>query len=331
MQKNNQTGISIIVCCYNSAERLLETIQHIALQKLAKNISCELILVNNASTDNTAEIAITEWKKYNTNIDFIFVEEQQAGLIYAREKGIKTAKYEYIVFCDDDNWLQEDYLQTAYSLMESNSHIGALGGQSVDISDVEIPEWFEEFKGGYAVGIQSFENGDISQRGYLWGAGLVSRMDILRKVFDKRFPFLLCGRAGNKLLSGDDSEICKRILLLGYSLYYDNRLFLKHFMPANRLTLAYKERMWLGHNNSSAILEKYDRVLLEVSQKIDINYTWKTVLLLIRYLAKFVLRRNISKEFKQRLQFRLILLYGNEIFTKNRDFRLIFGFYNKNK
>lgn len=52
-----RAGVSIVICCYNSASRLPETLQHIAEQEVAANISWEVIVVDNASTDNTQEIA----------------------------------------------------------------------------------------------------------------------------------------------------------------------------------------------------------------------------------------------------------------------------------
>ena len=63
MTKKTYKGISVIVCCYNSAERLTETIKHLAGQNVPHYIPWELIVVDNASTDNTAEISIVAVEK----------------------------------------------------------------------------------------------------------------------------------------------------------------------------------------------------------------------------------------------------------------------------
>src|SRR5436190_1893505 len=99
-------GISIIVCCYNSSLRLPKTIEHLAAQKTSSFLNWEVIFVNNSSTDNTTDVVAKEWSKYNLqNVGFKIIDEPKAGQSFARIKGVETALYDLIVFCDDDNWL----------------------------------------------------------------------------------------------------------------------------------------------------------------------------------------------------------------------------------
>ena len=51
------SGISIIICCFNSASRIEETLRHVFSLSVPENLSCEILLVNNRSTDNTKEVA----------------------------------------------------------------------------------------------------------------------------------------------------------------------------------------------------------------------------------------------------------------------------------
>jgi glycosyltransferase involved in cell wall biosynthesis len=248
-------GISIIVCCYNSSELLPRTLEHLALLKVPKNAPCELILVDNGSTDKTSAVAIEEWRKYETSISLNIVMESKAGLIFAREKGINKAKHEIIIFCDDDNWLHENYLLVALNTMNKNSSIGALGGHGEAVSNIDFPDWFENVKGAYACGKQWPVTGFCSGRMYLWGAGLVSRKSLLLKVFDS--PLRLTGRNGAKLMAGDDGEICMRILLMGYELYYNSLLNYKHYMQPFRLTQEYYIRMNQGFKDCNKIINQY--------------------------------------------------------------------------
>ncbi|MBK8553006.1 MAG: glycosyltransferase family 2 protein [Ignavibacteria bacterium] len=98
-------------------------------QNVPDDIPWEVIVVDNASTDNT-EAAQKIWDKYNCLASFKVVKEQEPGLSAARLKGFNTAKYEYVVLCDDDNRLQKDFVKNAYDIMRSNDEIGVLGGQS---------------------------------------------------------------------------------------------------------------------------------------------------------------------------------------------------------
>ena len=93
-------GISIIICCYNSASRLEKTIQHIALQKQV-SFSFEVVLVDNNSTDKTSVIAKELFLRYNiANYQIVF--ESTTGLIYARKCGVLNAKHDILVFCISD-------------------------------------------------------------------------------------------------------------------------------------------------------------------------------------------------------------------------------------
>jgi len=292
-----QKGISIIVCCYNSALRLPQTIKYLAYQKVETEIRWEIIIVNNASIDNTKIVARKECEKYrNFNIDFFLVDQPTPGLSHARKKGIEMANYEYIIFCDDDNWLYQDYVENAYKIMESDSLIGAAGGTCEGITDGGFPEWFEEIKGPYAVGKQALKSGDLDDRLHLWGAGLVVRTKIMKKVFDEDFPLFFSGRKGELLFAGEDSEICARIILLGYKLHYSERLIFKHYIDRNKLTLEYKINMFNGFELASHIYSKYVDVInyyrLGYRQKVRITLT-ATVKMCYKYL-KFWQNNEIS-------------------------------------
>ena len=319
----NKKGISIIICCYNSESRLPKTLEYLSQQTISKDIPVELIIVNNASTDNTKEVALKEWNKYSCHFSFQIIDEEKPGQMFARKRGAQEAQYEYVLFCDDDNWLQSDYLQIAFDLMESDDKIGALGGQSIAVSEIDFPDWFPEFAEGYAVGKQLEESGDISKKGLLWGAGMVARNSLLNKVFNSKYPMLIDGRTEGKLISGDDSEICKRILLLGYSLYYDNSLLFYHNISPNRLTLEYKNRLWEGFDISWKILVKYEFVYIEMKKSRkdrmrDISYSFKRIL---------KTKGEAKKYWKTKLLVRIGLLLKMYFVSNDLEYRKILKFY----
>lgn len=262
-------GVSVIVCCYNSAQRLPETLRHLALQRLPAGFPWEVIVVDNASTDATAAVASAEWSRHGSVADFKVVSQSLPGLVNARRMGIEAARYGYVLFCDDDNWLAEDYVQRAFSLMESNGEIGVLGGQCLPAADGSLPAWFYTYCGGYAVGTQSLTSGDVSARGYVWGAGVVMRTSLLKKVYASGVRPLLTGRSGNDNGSGDDSEICKWYLMAGYRLWYDEKLCLHHYMPEHRIDKSYFERIESGFVESRKILEVYDMYMMWKNAAMD--------------------------------------------------------------
>ena len=84
-------GVSIIICCHNGAERLPETIRHIARQRVPAHIPWELLIIDNGSTDDTALVARKEWQKHRVDTYIRIVRESTLGLSYARARGFREA------------------------------------------------------------------------------------------------------------------------------------------------------------------------------------------------------------------------------------------------
>jgi len=100
--------ITVILCCYNSVSRLQSTLEHLFKQKLNSDISWEVLLIDNNSNDNTAEVSKSIWKSFDSEINFTVISEPMPGLSYARKKATNSANGELLVFCDDDNWLDDN-------------------------------------------------------------------------------------------------------------------------------------------------------------------------------------------------------------------------------
>src|SRR5919199_1111625 len=198
-------GVSVVVCCYNSSARLPETLNHLMNQTVPNHIEWEVVIVDNKSTDNTIELCNSTFKA-NKFYRYKIVSELNQGLSYARKKGLDTALYDYIIYCDDDNWLDSNYIANAYRLMSYNTNIGACGGIGQPVTDNDPPKYFKDFAIGFAVGEQGNEEGP-TQRDTLYGAGLIVRKSILVSLYNNGFVTKLSDRKGNNITSCGDSEL----------------------------------------------------------------------------------------------------------------------------
>ena len=279
-------GVSVIICCYNSAKRIQPTLEYLARQKNMPNDLWEIIIVDNNCTDNTVEIALHTWQNQDSQVYLQIVEEQIPGLSAARHKGLQTAKFEYILFCDDDNWLNESYVHNAFKMMQSNTQIGALCGYNEAVGEVELPYWFNTFQTTYAVGVPSIDSGDVSSKGWIWGAGMVLRKSLMNKLYDAGFRNLTTDRKGNELSTGGDVEICKWILLVGYKLWFDSSLSLKHFIPKERLTKDYLVRLQEQNGIVIPLYTVYDFI---ISEKTKDNSIIRSVFVMLKLRLKKML------------------------------------------
>ena len=239
MDSNQQPlkkGVSVIVCCYNSSNKLLRTLKHLAAQCKIPGLEYELIIVDNNCTDDSVELAKHTWHQLSTPFTQKIITQKKAGLNFARQAGISSALYTIVVFCDDDNWLCEHYLKTVFSLFEKMPSVGIIGGVGEAVSDVPLPAWFDAVKGfGYAVGTEGRHTGYTTS---VYGAGMALRRDLFNKLISNN-NIVLSDRKGEGLSSGGDSEISKRFSDAGYGIYLDETLTFKHFLSASRLQWPY--------------------------------------------------------------------------------------------
>jgi glycosyltransferase involved in cell wall biosynthesis len=254
-------GVSIIICCYNSEKLLPETLKHISLQKVSETLRWEVIIVNNNSSDKTKEIAREEWGKYShsENCSFRIVDEPNPGLSNARKKGIECSIYDVLIYCDDDNWLCEDYVQTAYNSILLNETTAIIGGCGEPVFENNYkPEWFDVFAPVYALGTQKPE---INK--YVYGAGMVIKKKSLQNLYNAGFENILTDRNGTILSAGGDTELCFALVLLGYNIEYNSKLKFKHFLPEKRLSYEYLKRMYKGFAKASIVVKIYDHFIKE--------------------------------------------------------------------
>lgn len=240
-----QSGISIIICTYNGVQRLKPTLEHISKQKLIGLLNVELLLVDNASTDGTAQFVAEQWKVLQEPFPLRVICEPTPGKINALNTGLAQAKYKYVLTCDDDNSLFDDYLSNGCKILTGNPQIGALGGRGIAVSTVPIPDWFHEIAYMYACAPQGTKTGDVQpQRNVVYGAGMFLNMEAYRQAKAAGFVSLLPSRIGKSLVTGaEDGEICWWLRLAGYEIWYAENLQFYHHLPAGRLTEEYRKRL----------------------------------------------------------------------------------------
>jgi glycosyltransferase involved in cell wall biosynthesis len=258
--QDKDPGVSVIICCYNSADRLPETLAHLAKQSVPNGLHWEILVIDNASTDFTAEKALEIWNRLLPGSAILRVlRESKPGQQFARTRGAKEASYDLLIFCDDDNWLDPGYVFFSSQAIRQDERYGAAGGQNEPATDAEhYPDWFETYRDKYALGIPANQSGDVGHRGFVIGAGMLTRRSLFLEMYQDKFPSLLNGRKGKRLSTGDDFEYCKRLLLRGYRLYYEENMKLKHFIPKERLTLTYRDRLMQGIKDAGLVLDEYD-------------------------------------------------------------------------
>ena len=250
-------GVSIIICCHNGADRLPETVRHVARQRVPSYIPWELLIIDNGCTDESALVARKEWEKHKVDVSLRIIKESNLGLSYARARGFTEAHYEYMILCDDDNWLDENYVAMVYQILSENLNIGAVGGLGKLVYEVQPPS--EELSYIFAAGPQAQRTGRVPEN-KVFGAGCAIRYAAYQKLVGSGFKSMLTDRKGVELSSGGDYELCLALAILGYEIWYDQRLRFIHFITRERLTWEYFLRYAYESSKGFNVISSYKMV-----------------------------------------------------------------------
>lgn len=238
-------GITILISTYNGTQNLTKTLE--GLSKLVRDSipNLEFILVDNASTDDTASFVQDKWNELGNPFLLNIIYERKAGKINAQNTGLKAVKTEYVLICDDDNELMLDYLVNGYKLLQSNPKIGALGGRGIVKSTIEIPDWFEDMAYMYACAPQAKKTGDVRpERNVIYGAGMFVNMNAYQNAMNAGFKVLLPSRIGKSVVTGaEDGELCWWLRFAGYEIWYSENLIFNHHIQPGRLTEEYRIKL----------------------------------------------------------------------------------------
>lgn len=230
---------TIVICTYNGARTLEKTLNHILAQDGFDKYIEQVIVVDNASTDETSVII----KSYTQSKKLIYSYEAKPGLGNARLNGVRLAKAEWTVFVDDDNELDPDWVSNAAEYIGKHPNIGIMGGTV--IPKLEFSATQEELmrlkKHMGMLACTDFSRDDVdfdrdkSPFGGIIGAGMVVRTEYLKELASKGWIKQM-GRTGNNTAAGDDGEISRFVTeRKGRKAGYCPYMILEHNLPKSRL------------------------------------------------------------------------------------------------
>jgi glycosyltransferase involved in cell wall biosynthesis len=110
----NTPAVSIIIPAYNVAPYIAETLDSVFAQTYR---DFEVILINDGSTDETAEHIVP----FRDRI--VYLDQQNSGVMAARNAGLRVARGHYIALLDsDDLWLPR-FLEVLVGMLEADSSL----------------------------------------------------------------------------------------------------------------------------------------------------------------------------------------------------------------
>ena len=243
-------SLSVVICTYNKADILFGALKSLCDQTASKD-KYEVIVVYNASSDNTEEVS----RGYHDYLHIVYTFEPREGLSYARNRAIDIAQAEYIEYIDDDIRVSRDWVATALSIVkEINPDI--LGGPYFPIYDCKKPKWFlDKYAtmtwGPYARYLYSDE--------YPHGGNIIIKKKLLKNLggFNQLF-----GMKPGRLEYGEETEFVKRArnLIPSIKIYYSPNLTTYHLIRKEKMALLWLIRSDLRSIKTSIYLAEPSRL-----------------------------------------------------------------------
>lgn len=115
IESESSIKVSVIVPIYNVDKYLDKCLYQLTVQNLD---GIEVIMVDDGSTDLSAEIAASYEKKYS---NFYLIRQPNRGLSAARNAGLDKATGKYVYFCDSDDYIVDNALRELYLKSEENA------------------------------------------------------------------------------------------------------------------------------------------------------------------------------------------------------------------
>lgn len=246
--------ISIVIATYNRSEYIKRSLKALANQSLDQRLF-EVIIVDNASTDNTQEVVKAN-NQCIKNLHYIY--EIKQGLNEARNTGLRKSGGKFVAYIDDD---AVPHKQWAKKILEAfttvNPQPGVVGGPTLPVWEGEKPVWLiPKFERALSMIDYGDEKRFLKGKEFLVGANMI----FLKTALEGVGGFMLgLGRIKNKLLSGEDTAAIEKIKRLGYEVYYDPEIAVDHYVASSRLSRHwFIERYYWGGYSEALMWQMLD-------------------------------------------------------------------------
>jgi glycosyltransferase involved in cell wall biosynthesis len=320
---------------YNTDQYLRQAIQSILTQSWP---NLELIIVNDASADQTLPIAL-EMEAKDARIR-VLSNEFNRGIVYSRNRGILASRGTYIASMDADDVALPDRLETQVNYLKQNPELGAVGsfyhvmdGSGKHLTSINVPHKTADITTFLLFNV-TFCHSTLMMRGevartFLYGEGfdIIEDYEIAYRI-SRRYPI---GNVPSYTvlyrIHGSNISIEKKQRLLELRLQLDRRVL-------NDLNIPYSEADCNLHSNflnlnTDAFRSNQDFVKLEdwlsrfysyCLKRSDLNHRMIHRILAVRWSILCIRTRRYTQIFRNRLfsEFKADFLKHNLHYIRNR-------------
>ena len=330
-----ERNISITICIvtFNGFNRLKATFDNILELIIPKNVDLSIVVVDNASTDETPKFIHSYWLSNKSQIQAKIKSMKTNDLAKARQLAYEGLDTDFVLTCDDDNLLPEDYLIKGLSYFNNNPKIGVLGGKGILPANYVVPNWFHEYSYFFGCGNQAEFTGNVfPHRNVVYGAGMWHKHNLILKANDLGYISLIKSRKGKRLGGGEDSETCWIIKYLGYEVWYADDLVFVHNVALEKLTEKYKMKLVNSLSVQKDIYTNIHQRIYNHEIKDKVNFFWlKEIIHHLKTFCWLPWQQNVNRVLEGKRIWYSIFRLVVENFKFDKTINLLIEFREKSK
>lgn len=216
--------LSIIIVNYNSQKYLINCLQ--SIYQNTKDISFEVIVVDNASSDDSAAIVAREFPKSQ-----VIKNDHNLGFIKGNNIGLRLAKGKYLLSLNNDTEIKDNALKILVDFMDSHPEAGACGAKLLNSNGTIQHQCKRGFPTPWNICTYSLGLSKLFPKSKLFGGYLMAYLDpnkineidaisgacfMVRKEIADRVGIM----DEDYIMYGDDLDWSYRIKQAGWKIYY---------------------------------------------------------------------------------------------------------------
>ncbi len=225
---------TVALCTHNHADRLVRTLGDLRALIMPK-AAWELLIIDNGCSDVTPQLLSQhQWPVAWT---VRVIREDKLGLSNARNRAIQEARGEYVIFIDDDETPDPDWL-CAYERLIDAKKPDAFGSRIRVLFEDDRPAWLQDELLGFLGELDRFDHAtQLTEPGTsFYGGNFGFRNAVIERVGN--FDAML-GRKGTDNTGGEEVDFYRRLLSAGLNVWWIPEAVIYHRIQAAKLSRHY--------------------------------------------------------------------------------------------
>lgn len=225
---------TVALCTHNHADRLVRTLGDVA-RLLAPQAPFEFLVIDNGCRDGTSQLLSAHAWPQGWRVRV--VREDKLGLSNARNRAIAEAQGEYVIFMDDDETPDPDWL-CAFERLIRQEHPDAFGGRIRVLFEDDRPPWLHDELLGFLGELHRSPKACplTDPHASFYGGNFGFRKAVCERVglFDA-----MLGRKGSDNTGGEEVDFYRRLLAAGLSVWWTPDAVIHHRIQTAKLDRRY--------------------------------------------------------------------------------------------